>query len=63
MNKTKNPAASGHASTSEPAAKNLQEGRERLAETQKKTVSGLWPLLFLLGLLLLVVIMHWFRTN
>lgn len=34
-----------------------------LAETPKKIVSGLWPLLFLLGLLGLVVLMHWVRTG
>lgn len=45
------------------SGKILQEGRERLDEAQKKTVSGLWPLAFLVGLLLLVVLMHWFRTN
>jgi hypothetical protein len=45
------------------AAKKPLESRERLEESQKKTVSGIWPLLFLLALLLLVVIMHWFRTN
>ncbi len=41
-----------------------QEGRERLEQLQKKTVDGIWVAIFLLGmLLLLVVLMHWSRTN
>lgn len=45
------------------SANPLHEGRKRLEESQKKTVDGIWAAVILLGLLVLVVIMHWFRTN
>lgn len=45
------------------SAKSTSPHNRNLADTPKKIVSGLWPLLFLLGLLGLVVLMHWLRTG
>lgn len=45
------------------SAKSSAPHNRNIADTPKKIVSGLWPLLFLLGLLGLVVFMHWMRTG
>ncbi len=41
----------------------VQDGKRRGDVTSPKTISGIWPLVILLGLLLAVVLMHWLRTS
>ncbi|NUO80708.1 hypothetical protein HUU05_11560 [candidate division KSB1 bacterium] len=63
MQKHKNNFAAIEPNRAASASKKMPAGKNRLAELPKRTVSGLWPLLIFLGLLLAVVLMHWFRTS
>lgn len=63
MSKPKDIYRTGESRFSASNKNDPTEGRKRIVEIPKKTVSGLWPLLFLAGLLLLVFFMHWLKTH